>query len=197
VSEVNFCKAHPVVFYALLSSLDHFDPVTAANVSDELKISLEPLEKLVDAGKLLSDAPVRRLVSLLKSHKAFPRISYTAGELAFARTGFQFTGVGLSSVLKEAMVSLTRILPRITSEVFELPVPRITVRNSPFVDYPSSFPTCGFVAGFISSALLSARMVRFRIRETICASISGERQACLFEVEDSFYDGKAVYGTGA
>ena len=192
---VNLFKAHPVVFYALLCSLNRFDPVTAVSVSEKFKISLEGLEKLADAGKLLSDAPVRRLIGLLKSHEAFPRISYTAGELAFARSGFQFTGLGLSALLKEAIVSLTSLLPQIIPEVHDSPVPRITIRNSPFIAYPSSSPTCGFVAGYISSALLSARMLRFRIRETICGSVTDERRFCLFEVEDSLYERGGMYGT--
>ncbi len=178
-------RTHSVVYYSLLEALGRYDPDALSEALRELRISGDSLIRWKEIDKFLSERPVRELISLIADHPSFLEISRVAGQSAFSYLGAGIRRHHTKSVLRLALRALQGLIPHLKHEVIAGKNAGVRVKNSPFAVSGTAKPTCGFVAGFLTSAFISAGAPEKSVAETLCASVEPNSRTCLFEVSKS------------
>lgn len=179
-------KAHPLAYYSFLQALRRYDTSSFARVQNKLGVDLSKVASLVNTHLKLSEAPLRELTSLIVHESSYADIAFFAGEYAFSASNFSISGASVRATLLSALGFLKEVLPGISYEVSSFRVPSVKLFDSPFVVRMSASPTCGFIAGFLTSAFIQADTPQRRVVETFCASVEPHSTFCHFEVVNHF-----------
>jgi len=175
----------PIVYYSLWLALARHDLALCQKLEREYHTTLATLEQTKDISAL-SDIPVKRLVERLLESGAFTEVAFFAGEIAFSELGAarrKPIRAPFKDTVESALSALRSLLPE--TRIAFMPVSGGRVFkcvNSPFVQDVSAVPTCGFVSGFVSGALVYGGHARLRARETVCVSVNREADYCMFEL---------------
>jgi hypothetical protein len=175
----------PIVYYSLWLALARHDLSLCRKLEQEYHTTLATLEQTKDIGAL-SAIPVKELVERLMESEAFTEVAFFAGEIAFSELGAikrRPLRVSLKDTVEAALGALRALLPDARIELMPVTSGRVfKCANSPFVQSNSAMPTCGFISGFASGALVYGGHPRQRVKETVCISVNPEADYCMFEL---------------
>ncbi len=174
-----------MVYYSLWLALSRYDVGLCRELEEHYKISMPKLEQTKGA-PVLSELPVKELVADLIASEFYSEISWFAGEAAFSEMaggGRRHQNTRLPLALSGALMRLHQILPDIRTEVEEIGGGKVfKVRRSPFVMNGLGRPSCAFISGFVTAAMLASGNSRYCAAESLCASTNDELNYCLFEL---------------
>ena len=175
----------PIVYYSLWLALARHDLALCHKLEKEYHTTLATLEQTKDINAL-SEIPVKEMVERLMESEAFSEVSFFAGEVAFSEWGAvkrRPIRAGLKETVEAALSALRSLLPEARLELMPASEGRVfKCVSSPFAQETSAVPTCGFISGFASGALVYGGHPRRRVKETVCVSVNPEAHYCMFEL---------------
>jgi hypothetical protein len=178
-------RISPLVYYSLWLALSRFDIGLCREMEDRYRLKVSTLEKTKNA-PVLSDLPVREFIADLAPSEFYDDIVWFAGEAAYSElmeSGRIRHIPRFSAAMADALKRLHDMLPSAGAEVEPVGDGRIIrCRHSPFVILGLDKPSCGFISGFLSAAMLATGHGKYKADEGVCASLNSSTNYCLFEL---------------
>jgi hypothetical protein len=175
-----------LVYYSLWLALSRFDVELCREMEERYRVKVSTLEKTKNA-PVLSELPVRELIADLVASEFYDDMVWFAGEAAYSELmeSGQIRHIPrFSAAIADALKRLHEMLPSAKAEVEAVGDGRIIrCRHSPFVIPGLGRPSCAFISGFISAAMLASGHGRYKTEEGVCASINTGTNYCLFELK--------------
>ena len=183
----------PIILCSLLAATKSANQVLYRNLTNELRTSIERLEKLSESGRLFGNLPLSRAVELLKAHPSYDKITTLAGMEAFSRTVRRMPILPLAAAhmlpvgrfaraLNESVRLLNMLSARKCAELRRSGSAfMLEIENSPFASGSLSVkPQCSFYCGFLKAATSSFLGIQAPVEEASCRSTMAGISVCTF-----------------